>query len=408
MAVGIAVVAVTAIAFLTSGLRERPVETITSQPLTRPPQPATAPTQQSANLPAERPATSLTPVEKPSEPPTPALVADPPAGTDTPQPAPVPGALLKPLAEDPDWDEFSFVPGTDSMAIVRHQSLVTVPFRALTDAPRFLFSWNKSDSLNRLVISPRGDRAVLFKFGPPVMFELPSGRRIARYQGADAWGDAAAFSADGRIVAVLAHPKNNQKSVVVLMDGSTGRQIARHEFDARSFTYLALRPDGAQFALQPSPSDSEQTQRLTIVDTMSGSVLKVFDPPKAFCAAWTPDGSLFAVSAFSNPNLSEVTFYDARSWTAVSKVRGSCGGGLAFSPDSRTLALRVGARNTIEVRAIRDGSLVAAIDRYAYDLQFSGDGKHLAVLGDDFRKDPFDVFETTTWQKISSVPWKKR
>jgi hypothetical protein len=30
------------------------------------------------------------------------------------------------------------------------------------------------------------------------------------------------------------------------------------------------------------------------------------------------------------------------------------------------------------------------------------------VLGDDFRKDPFDVFETTTWQKISSVPWKKR
>lgn len=337
------------------------------------------------------------------------------------------GDVSEPLVGDVSFQQVPFVPHLESLTVINSRTLITVPIRNLNAAPELLSSWNQNEDFDGLALNSRGDRVLLFGDSTPALFVLPGGMRLTPSKGPDAswresWRDAA-FSGDGNVFAALSFlfSKDRGKTLLLVGDGRTGRTIARRTIDGKSvFDRLTIRPDGAQIALQAFDGQiaGRANEKPTIVDTMSGAVVKTFDIAYPSCLGWTPDGSVFVSGGRPMKDApEEITFYDPRDWSVSYTLRDktchvrSFSEGYdhwTFSPDSRLVALRVRNQTsggTIEIRAIRDGSLVGSINRtYSRMLRFSADGKYLVLRSDEFY---IEAFDTTNWQPVSSIRWKR-
>jgi WD40 repeat protein len=171
---------------------------------------------------------------------------------------------------------------------------------------------------------PRGDDLIVY--------DLPSGRERCRANTGKMWQAEAAFSPDGKTLAVTGHEDLGRRSPshVRLFDTATGQQLA--EFDTGAVGQgVAFAPDGKKLLLHDS------VNRLVVRDVPAGKVLRTIDlrTVGAFTAAFTPDSASVVVGT---RNEDEVQFELASGRTLRRFQFDGETACLAFTPDGKGLA----------------------------------------------------------------------
>ena len=143
---------------------------------------------------------------------------------------------------------------------------------------------------------------------------------------------------------------------------------------------------------------------LSIYDTSTADWVRLSGTPtvpNAAACAFSPDGSLLAVTTTGSPFL---YVFDAATWAQVSvQPAGDRAYGVAFSPDGSMLALAVQANVSGGALQIYDTSTWALLTGVpnmptCYRLAFSADGSMLAVTA---QNSPYiRVIDTTTWSLL--------
>ncbi|MEV6521647.1 WD40 repeat domain-containing protein [Longispora sp. NPDC051575] len=195
--------------------------------------------------------------------------------------------------------------------------------------------------------------------------------------GARSWINTVAFSPDSTH---LAAGGSDTALGVRIWDVTTGRLTATLPHPA-PVTSVRFRPDGRTVAT----AANDGTARLWPV---RGPVLAATGPVSA--AVFSPDGRVLAVGS-SDVQLWNIA--DPRAPTPFGPPLANpdrFSGSLAFSPDSRTLAVSHGASGTIRLwdttdpaRPVAHGPPTAAHDKIVQTVAFSPDGNLLATGADD-------------------------
>jgi WD40 repeat protein len=208
----------------------------------------------------------------------------------------------------------------------------------------------------QVVVSADGKRAAIARAGAVTVAEVDKGSRpvtVRRPDGVTVAGTPGiALSADGRVVAFGARTRTDQGAVVVV-DVDTNDVRAVVETGQASPAHPALSADGKLLATlgPPPPSPNarpkaaasepvEGTRTAQVWETASGKELfkaRVTGMGgDAVAAAFSPDGSLLAVSAGDGP----VDLFDVKAGKRVRTLLGHKGQGVrvAFSPAGATIA----------------------------------------------------------------------
>ena len=215
----------------------------------------------------------------------------------------------------------------------------------------------------RLVALERTDLAV--GEGDPHRWHLPDRASVRLGRGGIAGGVPAAFSPDGRRLAVAA------SIGTWLYDAATARAIDL--LPGAWITSAAISPDGTVAA-------GSRDGRVVLWDVSRGESTTLHGPGgEVHSVAFSPDGATLAIGSWSALKLLDVA--DGRElWSAAADASGS----LAFSPDGTTLTLT--GRNAVMLWDVASGNLVMTHSAPALDdgtevfsVALSPDGATLAI-----------------------------
>jgi RNA polymerase sigma factor (sigma-70 family) len=231
--------------------------------------------------------------------------------------------------------------------------------------------------------APRGEALAVVHMGPGqdlVVYDLPSGKERFRKAAGQRWFSEAAFSADGKTLAVmelegaLFKPRR-----VMLFDATAGRLLG--EFDpGEVFRPVDFSPDGKKLL-----GLNLNTRTALIWAVPGGELLHRVEVPvnAVVTAAFTPDGSgvLIGTQGLDAVLIDLATGKELRRFrTYPSSFR------LAFAPDGKTVAIGT-AGNAVTQWELATGRLLPAsaepVAGYM-QLQFDEDGKRLWAASDTF------------------------
>ena len=216
-----------------------------------------------------------------------------------------------------------------------------------------------------------------------------------------------AFSPDGKIVASkLYHSSFGGNKDVVLWDATSGKLVTAFEGPREGIIAIRFTPDGREVASEYASTwninDGRQTTRSSDRNEPAGS-------RSVHASAWSPDGSVYALSERRIGERIKLAIRDAstsellRSFPIESEVQD-----LRFSGDGRTLAGLVRNSNTVRIWDAQTGDVIQSVNgvgtAFFYDLAYSGDGTKLAASVGEFAKDDrVDVFDPVTGKPIYSL-----
>jgi WD40 repeat protein len=226
-----------------------------------------------------------------------------------------------------------------------------------------------------------------------------------------------AFSSDGR---TLVSTSNDQTTK--LWNVATGKllKVIRHQEEASA---LALAPDGETLATTSEYFDSgtrKHQPTLHLWDARTGALRWKHKSKEVISyARFSPDGKMIV---FLLSQLVELR--STRTGTLIKRMQGQVSGPLAFSPDSRLLA--VAEHNNgidgekVEVWNVRTGTLVrriqapgsfplALLSAYGHRkeviaLTFLSDSKTLVMASNDISDGRMWVWDTSTGHLLQKLP----
>jgi WD40 repeat protein/tetratricopeptide (TPR) repeat protein len=251
-------------------------------------------------------------------------------------------------------------------------------------------------------------------------------------EGNSGWICGVAYSPDGKAIASAGtgnpfhggNPERIRPGEIILWDAATGRRLRTLSGHRHNLLFMAFSPDGKRLA----SSSEDRTVRLW--DAETGDRVQVFtkEPVEVHGVAFSPDGRQVAGAgpegtvlrwdtSTGQPlapwhtglrGLWSVVFSPDGKWLAAEegqgKIRvldtatGTAGatieagewpgqiGGAVISPDSRTLAARMGGHSTIGLWDLATGRLLRTLtghEQRINGLAFSPDGLFLASAGED-------------------------
>jgi WD40 repeat protein len=310
-----------------------------------------------------------------------------------------------------------------------------------------------------LALSPDGKRVAVAGFYRPVanmagatevrLMDLPSGKVVKTFPrpvGGDFF--QLAFSPDSDVLFSL----SSREGVLHIEDIASGKELAKKKFPSDVMSAMAVSPDGAWLALASGPNTrkvflwkwrSEEPRQIFLPADRIGGL--GFSPDgKVLAALADYDGSLFAWDvargrllfhqdpgddgdfflgkpAFSPDGKALAVLLRARQSSFRGKIQlfdpftgrrrhtldtGAVGGGLAFTPDSRTLAMTCGCGLRLwdvasrqEVTAIKD-----AHDGHVSNIVVSPKG-FLITAGDDGSVRLWDAATSKQRWKATAEHW---
>jgi WD40 repeat protein len=265
--------------------------------------------------------------------------------------------------------------------------------------------------LEDLAWSPAGTRIAGLGLGGDDLFlwDATTGRLCATPE--VSWVRVMAWAPDGRTLATGSH-----KGEVDLWEGATGERRGSLPGDKENVEALAWSPDGKTLAVQTGGATTlwdvaARTRRATLPDASAPLV-------------WRPDGRVLATNAGPGDDL--VILWDARSGRRMASlpflVAPISDGGIAWSPDGKTIAVGTGdeARGTTFLWDAASGSLRSTLPGHptrVTSLAWSPDARSLATASGDFGpKDRFSggalvwnrggvfLWDAVTGQRHASLP----
>jgi WD40 repeat protein len=260
-------------------------------------------------------------------------------------------------------------------------------------------------------ISPTGDKLVAVEYGSYLLNEEMVKETVLwdlKSQTAELLGKAygmAAFSGDGRRLAIALFSTPSQESRLFVMDSKSGRELftVKSVNKGRGLSWPHFSPDGKILAVEDSAGRIDQPATLKLFDGQSGKELASFDsggkyPFRTF--AFSPDSSRLAATDFIGKlwiwNMS--TKKEERTY-ALPGIKLALR--VTFSPDSKRLAVlaqpewseaEVGSDPDpadipqprvflFELGRESEPEVVMCPHGYCGGLAFSPDGKTLAAGG---------------------------
>ncbi|MFE3858607.1 hypothetical protein ACFXPN_46690 [Streptomyces griseorubiginosus] len=219
------------------------------------------------------------------------------------------------------------------------------------------------------------------------IWELPEGR-VRHTMAAPGDGEIAAFSPDGRILAVAT------TTAISLWDATDGRELATLRTPDGAVRGMAFSPDGRSLA-------AASTRAVRVWDVAGGRTRHTLtDHPDPKAVTFGPDGH--TVAAADRNGL--VRVWDASTGRTRSvhdsRIKGTA---VAFSADGRTYAA-VRTDGVVELRQVRNGTVRRTLrggSASSYgQVVFAPDGRTLAVPG---AGDTVLLWDTATGTPLTTV-----
>lgn len=222
-----------------------------------------------------------------------------------------------------------------------------------------------SDQVREADLSPDGTRVVTRGFRTTNVYDLATGRSVARWRDDGASGPLA-WTPDGSRVVTT-----DFLAGLDVRDAATGRTVL-DSVDKRP----ASRGFGGESGLAVSPMGTlaaAQTYKLRVVDTATGAEKFATEPGEfAGPVAFSPDGA-FLLHMRKNE---AVVVRDTRTWKAAREFEGSANA-LAFSPDGSVVAV---AGEKLRLLDFATGAARSEFPVRTTHVAFSPDGSALAAL----------------------------
>jgi WD40 repeat protein len=261
----------------------------------------------------------------------------------------------------------------------------------LAAEPAFEFATleGHSDPLVTVAFSPDGFRiATGSDDGTARIWEVASGKLVAKLEGHSGGVKAVVFSRDGSNLATASNDKTAR-----LWDAS-GKHLYTLEGHSEVVNAVTFSPDNSRLAT----ASNDKTARLW--DVTSGKFLATLeghsDPVEA--VAFSPDGSRLATA--SRDNTARVWDVASGKFLATLEVYSSFEGrspfvnAVAFSPDGSRLA--TAGSETAQLWDVESGKVLATLEghskfEFVYAVAFSPDGSRLATATHDNTARLWDV-----------------
>lgn len=251
----------------------------------------------------------------------------------------------------------------------------------VTKQPRFISG--HTEEVQQVAFSSDGTKLASASLDRTAgLWDVQTGARLQRFEGARSGFYAVAFSPDDSLVAAATTDQN----AIRLWESNSGRPVGILQGHRGQIVSLAFSADGKQIA----SGASDQSVRLW--DVERGVELRALEDIKArvTIVAYSPDGSLLAVGGSNGT----VLLYKASDYTVaqtLSMERTNIGS-LAFSPDGKTLAVGAGAK--IFLWAVASGRNLNSFDAHRsaiISLAYSADGSQIIGGGGDNALRVFDA-----------------
>lgn len=328
-------------------------------------------------------------------------------GKERPFPAKVPDALVGRGSLSPDGTLFGYSDGQGKYHVYAAASGKLV--RTLALGQPFPGPWSAA-------LAPGGGAAAVAGGEKLKVFDLKTGKEVARLDGGGRQARAMAFSTDGQTLGVVWSDAMTWENTLALWDRKAGR-VVRHITGLEPTTAcLAFSPDGKRIA-----AGNWQRLHVQLFDAGTGKELRRFRSwPGAMQVAFTPDGkglvagrsegsvSVWDVEtgrprpASANPDASiselrftregllviasEVAVHDWRTGKVVRRYpdpRTHTWAGFALSADGRRMAVAE-AKGAVRVLDAASGRAIRSFAGHtilADSVRFSDDGRRLLSRG---------------------------
>ena len=235
------------------------------------------------------------------------------------------------------------------------------------------------------------------------LWEVSTGRELRRFSGHSPWVSSVVFSPDGKALAT-----SGADSVIALWDVATGRRIREFRGQEGAISALAFSPDGKSLA---SGNDATSGGRSSVrVWRVEGGteLFQVSWRGRVTSVAFSPDGR----SVVSACTEGFVRAHDAATGRELLQFQ-ACriwGTSVVLSPDGKTLATRGNHHErTLALWRSDTGKLLHRLEtgpsRGVGGLAFSPDGKTLAFSVPDPYASPAErgtirFYDPTAWKEV--------
>ncbi len=215
------------------------------------------------------------------------------------------------------------------------------------------------------------------------LWDASSGEQEQIFSGLSAAISSAVFSPNGQSILTGSGSFNfADANVAHLWDLQTGAETRRLLGHGEKVNTVAFSPDG-QFALTGSGTGYQKEVSVRLWNPTTGEELRRFEGHTGFVrkAVFSPDGRFLATGSGDNT----ARLWDVETGKELKKINGYMVGlGIAFSPDSRLLAVNQG--KAVQLFDLATGNLfrtVAGHENFVTSVAFSPDGVFLLTGSQD-------------------------